>query len=399
MLYILRRLAVAILQLVADISKHCLGACACNALIHAQPLVLFADVALVNAQRDAEVDRNLHSLIAAFAIELADSLFKHLGVELEADGLDVARLLAAKHVAGAAQFEIERGNLEACAEVGKLFERGEPAARDLRELLLGRNQQIGVSAAVRAAHAAAKLIELAEAVPISAVDDDCVRTRNVEAVLNDARRAKNVVFAVHKGEHCTLKLHLRHLAMADDDARLGHKLTNLRRHFIDALNAVGDEVRLAAALEFDLNGRADEFFVELGDDGLDRHSIFGRRFDHAHVAQTDERHVQCARDGGRRHREHVDRGAHLLQALLVANAKALLLVDNEQAKVLELEPLREDGVRADDDVDLAVCDALENLLALLRRAEAREHLDGDGEVCEAALEALKVLEAENRRRG
>ena len=47
------------------------------------------------------------------------------GVQLEADGLDVAVLLAAQQVAGAAQFQIERGNLEARAQVAELLQRGQ----------------------------------------------------------------------------------------------------------------------------------------------------------------------------------------------------------------------------------------------------------------------------------
>ena len=82
---------------------------------------------------------HLRTFVAAFALEAADGLFEHGGVHLEADGFDVAGLLATEHVAGAAEFEIERGDFEAGAEVGELFERGEAAASDFGELLLGRN--------------------------------------------------------------------------------------------------------------------------------------------------------------------------------------------------------------------------------------------------------------------
>ena len=53
-------------------------------------------------------------------------------------------------------------------------------------------------------------------------------------------------------------------------------------------------------------------------------------------------------------------GAHLLEALFVADAEALLFVDDEQAEVLELELLREDGVGADEDVDLALLGLFED---------------------------------------
>ncbi len=48
--------------------------------------------------------------------------------------------------------------------------------------------------------------------------------------------------------------------------------------------------------------------------------------------------------------------AHLLQALLVGDAEALLLVDDHEAEVLELDVLLQEAVRADDDVDAAVGD-------------------------------------------
>ena len=54
--------------------------------------------------------------------------------------------------------------------------------------------------------------------------------------------------------------------------------------FVDGFDAVVDEVDLAAALELHLDGGADELFVELGDDGLDGHAVFGRGFDDRHIA-------------------------------------------------------------------------------------------------------------------
>ena len=141
---------------------------------------------------------------------------------------------------------------------------------------------------------------------VGAVDDDGVGARDVEAVLDDAGGAEHIVLAVHEGEHRALEFGLGHLAVADDDARLRHELADLGGELVDRLDAVVDEVDLAAALQLHFDGGADQLLVELGDDGLDGHAIFGRRLDDGHVAQADERHVQRARDGRRGHGEHVD---------------------------------------------------------------------------------------------
>ena len=160
---------------------------------------------------------------------------------------------------------------------------------------------------------------------------------------------------------------------------LRNEFLQLGGDFPDALDAVVDEVDLAAAFEFLLDGGLDELVVPAGDDGLNRHAIFGRSLDHAHVAQADQRHVQRARDGRGRHGEHVDLLAHLLDAFFVAHAEALFFVDDEQAEVGELQVFREEAVRADEDVDFAGFGFLQNFFLLLRGAEAADHFDGDGE--------------------
>ncbi len=299
--------------------------------------------------------------LVAFALHLVDGFFEHRRVHLEADGLDVAALLATEHVAGTAELEVECGDFEAGAEIGELLERGQAAARDLGQLGVRRDEQVGVGAAIGASDAASELVQLAQSMAVRAVDDDGVGERDVEAVFDDRSRDEHVVLVVHKGEHDALELGLRQLSVADDDARRGHLLADHGGHLVDGFNAVVDEVDLTAALQFHLDGGADELLVELGDDGLDGHAVFGRRLDDGHVAQAHQAHVQGARDGRGGHGEHVDGRAHLLQALLVLDAEALLFIDDEQAEILELELLREDRVGADEDVDLAV-------FGLLRRS-------------------------------
>ena len=83
------------------------------------------------------------------ALHLADGAIEHLGVELEADRFDVSALLAAQQVAGAPQFEIKSRDLEARAQVGKFFQRGQATARDGSQLDLSRQQEIRVGPAIR----------------------------------------------------------------------------------------------------------------------------------------------------------------------------------------------------------------------------------------------------------
>ena len=69
-------------------------------------------------------------------------------------------------------------------------------------------------------------------------------------------------------------------------------------------------------------------------------------------------HVQRARDRRGGQRQHVELRPQLLQPLLLHDAEALLLVDDEQPEALEPDVLLQQPVSADDDVDLTRLRAL-----------------------------------------
>ena len=79
------------------------------------------------------------------------------------------------------------------------------------------------------------------------------------------------------------------------------------------------------------------------------------------------------------------------------HAEPLLLVDHEQAEILEAHVVGEQPVRADDDVDGALLHAAHHFGLFLRRQEAREHFDAHGIVREPLAERLAVLAGEQRR--
>ena len=91
-------------------------------------------------------------------------------------------------------------------------------------------------------------------------------------------------------------------------------------------------------------------------------------------------------------------GAHLLDLFLVADAEVLLLIDHQQAEILELDGLAEQRMRADHDVDLSVGEALLDGLQLGVRDQARGLRDLHGEAAEALAEGLVVLAREQRGR-
>src|SRR6185312_14841977 len=248
-----------------------------------------------------------------------------------------------------------------------------------------------VRALARAAHPAADLVELGEAEHVGALDDQRVRLRDVDARLDDARRDEDVGLAAQEAHHPLLELALLELAVGDLEADPRAQPAQALGGLVDRLDAVVDEEGLPAARLLALERLPDEPLVVLADVGLDRPAALGRRLDDADVAHARERHLQRARDRRRAHRDDVDLELELAQQLLLLDAEALLLVDDDEADVLAAQVAAEEAVGADDDVGLALVVRGDRLALILRRAEAADVVDGEGVVLQALGERAEVL--------
>ena len=198
--------------------------------------------------------------------------------------------------------------------------------------------------------------------------------------------------------HLLLQLALPHLAVRDDEAQPRAELLQLLRRLLDRLDAVVEVERLALAGDLALERGLDQLLVVLADRRPDRPPALGRRLDDRDVAQPGERHVERARDRRRGEREHVDLEPERAQQLLLRDSETLLLVEDHEPEILRDHVAGEHPVRADQNLHLALCEVLQDLLRLGGPPEARDHLDPDGEVEEAGLERVPVLLGEDRRR-
>src|SRR3954454_8815388 len=363
--------------------------------------LLVGDVVGGHVRVDVDVEAHGLRLVLArepLALARAHGLVEHRHVELEAERRDVAGLLVAEQVAGAADLEVAHRDLEPGAELGVVAQRAQALGRLLRQRGRARVQEVRVRALARAAHATADLVELGEAEQVGALDDQRVRLRDVDARLDDARRDEHVGLAAQEAHHPRLELLLVELAVGHLEAHAGAQASQALGRLVDRLDAVVDEERLAAAGLLALERLLDEALVVLADVGLHRPAALGRRLDDADVAHAGERHLQRPRDRRRAHRDDVDLELELAEELLLLDAEALLLVDDDEPDVLAAQVAPEDAVRADQDVDAAVVERGDRLALLLRTAEAADVLDREGVVLEALGERAEVLLREDRRR-
>ena len=360
-----------------------------------QPLVV--DVLGGQVGVDGQLDAHLRLRFGVLPAEVRDSLPDEADVEVEADPFDVARLLTAEQVAGAADLEVLHRHLHAGAELGVRGQGGQPVVGGLGELGVGRVEEVRVGAFATAAHPAAQLVELRETIAVGMVDDERVRIGDVDAGLDDRRAHEHVVLLLPEVDDDLFEPVLVHLAVGDRDARLGDELGQVRGDGLDVADPVVDVKDLPFAHEFAADRGLDLLVLVLPDVGEHRVALFGRGRQRRHLPDPGHRHFKGARDRGRRHREDVDVRAHRLERLLVLDAEALLLVDDDQSEVLEADLAAEQSVGADDEVELALGEVGHDLLRLVLRLEAGERADGDGESRIAFGEGLEVLLDEQGR--
>ena len=201
------------------------------------------------------------------------------------------------------------------------------------EVVAAGHDEVGIGVLVAAPDPAAQLVELGQAEAVGAVDDDRVRPRDVQAVLHDGGGDQHVGLVVGELHHHLLEPALGQLAVGGDDPRLGDHLPDRPGQRRQRLDAVVHHEDLPAAAKFLAHGLRQDVLAEGNHVGLDRHAARRRRLDDRQIANAGQGHLQRAgnRRGG--HREHVDADGHLLQALLVPHAEALLLVDDQQAQL------------------------------------------------------------------
>ncbi len=324
-------------------------------------------------------------------LQLGHRLAHHLHVEVVADGRDVARLVGAQQVARTPDLEVAHGDLEARPELGVLADGLEPLVGRLRQLPLGGEEEVGVGPLAGPAHPSPQLVELAQAHHVGPVDDQGVHRGHVDARLDDRRTDENVVLALPEVEDDPLQPTLVHLPVGHRHPGLGYQLPQPVGDPVDVLHPVVDEEHLSLPQQLPADRLAHRPLVvgpHVGEDGL---ALGGGGVEDGEVADAGEAHLQGAGDGRGREGEHVDVGPEALDGLLVGDAEALLLVDHQQAQVLELDVVREEPVGADDHVDAPVGQPVDHLLGLAGREEAGQDLDPHRVAGVALGEGAEVL--------
>ena len=251
---------------------------------------------------------------------------------------------------------------------------------------------------MRSANAASKLVDLSESEFVGTIHDDGIGIGNVDAGFNDGGADQNIGSLVIKIRHHLLELFFAHLTMADEDSCRWHQLLEFIGNPFDVFYLIVQVINLTAAQQFPLNRFFNNAQFSHTDKRFNRQaSGWGRRNDRQ-IPKPGHRQVQGSWDWCCGHCQYIDVGAHRFDTFFLTNAKAMLLIDDQQTQIFKTNLVLNEGVGANDDINLASCECRNHLILRLAGFKARDALDSDRPVRKAIAEGLQVLLCKEGRR-
>src|SRR6476661_685306 len=283
----LRRCAVAVDQRGLDLGEGGLVDDTGELLVGLEPQTLARDVVVRQVGVDGQLDLDLGRRALAVAAEVGHRLAHEAHIEVEADPCDVAGLLTAEQVAGAADLEVLHRDLDAGPEVGVAGNRLQAVVRRLGHRLLGRVEEVAVGPLPPTADPPAELVQLAQAEDVGPLHDQGVGVGDVQARLDDRGADEHVELLVPEVEDDLLQLVLTHLAVGRRDARLGDQLADAGGGPLDRAHLVVHEEDLALAQQLAADGRRDLLLLVGADVGQDGVALLRRGGQGGHIGDAD----------------------------------------------------------------------------------------------------------------
>ena len=244
-------------------------------------------------------------------------------------------MLGSKQITGSADLQVPHGDFESRSEFREFADGGKPFFRHfLQDLVLPVHEKCR-RRPVRAAYTPAQLVQLRQPHFVRVMDNDRIDISYIEARFYDSRRDQNVNGSVDEIHHDLFQFIFIHLPVRKGYLRLRNKVHDAARHIRDVLHPVVHIVHLTTPGQFPADRLPHQFLVKFHDVSLDRNTLLRRFLQDRHVPYADQAHMKGPRNRSGCQCQHVHILPKLLDLLFMGNAKALLLIDHQEAQIPE----------------------------------------------------------------
>ncbi len=195
----------------------------------------------------------------------------------------MSRLLCAEYISRSPYLHIPRSELESASKLAQILYSSEPLSCSLRQDILARDKEIGISLVPLPANPASKLVELRQAQFISPVYYNSICRRYIKTGFYYGGAYKDIMFLAYKFEHYIFHLLLVHLTVYDRYLCLRDKPLNIFCHRIDALHPVMDKEYLPIPVHLPRYCLFYNLIVESPDKSLYGEPVLRRRIYNAQI--------------------------------------------------------------------------------------------------------------------
>ena len=169
-------------------------------------------------------------------------------------------------------------------------------------------------------------------------------------------------------------------------------------NLLQLTDAVVHEIDLPIARHLEVDSISDNLCTESMYFSLNGIAVGGRCLNDAKVTSPDERELEGTRYRRSRHRQCINIRLQLAQFLFRRDTEFLLLIDDEQAKVLKLHRLADEFMRTYYNIYLTVCQIFQQRSGLLGAAGTRQIIHTNRHILQATCKSTKMLIGKYRRR-
>ena len=230
------------------------------------------------------------------------------------------------------------------------------------------------------------------------MNDHRIDVSDIQPRLNDSCGNKHIHLTVDKAIHDTLQFPLTHLTVGIGNLRIRYQLGNLCRYLRDLVDTVVYIIHLTIPRHLALNSFPDHLLIVLHDVSLDRHTVMRRLFQHTHVPDSDQAHMQSSRNRRRGQSQHVHVLFHLFNLFLMTDTKPLFLVNDQQTQILADHIFGKDTMCSDHDIHRSFFQTFDCRFLLLWCPETAEQFHINWEIFHTLCKRVVMLLRQNRSR-
>ena len=215
-------------------------------------------------------------------------------------------LAFSQHITGPADLQIPHGNFKSGPQFRKFLDSRQTLLCHFFQHFIPFVHQKCIGGPVAASYPPPQLIQLRQAKPVRILNDNGVYIGDIQTRFYNRSGNQHINLSFYKLVHDFFQFPLIHLSMGVCHHCLRHQFGNLSCHDIHIGYPIVDIIHLATPGQFTDHRFSHDLRIFFHYKSLDRHTVHRRLFQHTHITDAHQAHVQRSRNWCCRQCQHIN---------------------------------------------------------------------------------------------